>query len=671
MDGWARWGWLVLIVASACPSAGAAEGLWDKVAGYEVGRDRYALTEVAEQVGRRSSDPDARRQLESRLLAVWQREDATVQARQFVGRQLARIGSAAAVAPLAGALDDPNLHHSARLALERIAAPEATTALVGALDRLDGELRLGVIASLGARRDASAVAPLAGLIGAEPAVARSAVHALGRIASPSSAEALLNARKDPPAGLADDIDHALLATADRLAGRDPNPVREIHEALKDSTVPGARLARWRWRLATEPGAALDELLRVVSSADPNHARTARALLVEVPCQAFPMLLIERLTTEAPEAKVLLLAALAERGDRQAAPAVRVLLDHEAPSVREAAIRAVGAVGQAQDVPRLMAIALSDSSSRSQADRALRRLRGDGVDEAIAAGLASAPAGAQVWRIEVLTDRRARSVAGRILPLIHSDQAMVRARAIGALARLGSVDELAGLLTTLRSADPITRRALEKAARGILRRMVDPASGRKVVLAELDGAAGETRCALLRIGATVGGSEMLRLVVADARSQESAVARTALRLLSHWSSPEAIEPLMALAENPPRKRDAILALRGAVRIAGRVSLPANQKVAVLARALALADRPQEKRRALAAMGQVGHMASVEALMERLSDESLRGEAARAILSAVEKMGDQRPSESLDALRQAREHLDQDGQNRADDLLNPPE
>jgi hypothetical protein len=95
------------------------------------------------------------------------------------------------------------------------------------------------------------------------------------------------------------------------------------------------------------------------------------------------------------------------------------------------------------------------------------------------------------------------------------------------------------------------------------------------------------------------------------------------------------------------------------------------VAVLARALALADRPQEKRRALAAMGQVGHMASVEALMERLADEPLRGEAARAILSAVEKMGDHRPRESLDALRQAREHLDEDGQNRVDDLLNPPE
>ena len=68
------------------------------------------------------------------------------------------IGTAESVPALAALLPDKDLSHMARYALERIPAPEAGAALRDALPKLSGALKVGVIGSLGVRRDAASVA---------------------------------------------------------------------------------------------------------------------------------------------------------------------------------------------------------------------------------------------------------------------------------------------------------------------------------------------------------------------------------------------------------------------------------------------------------------------------------------------------------------------------------
>ena len=83
-------------------------------------------------------------------------------------------------AGLAALLAEKDHSHMARYALERIGAAEAAAALRDALPKLAGALKVGVIGSLGARRDAASVPLLAGLLGnADTAVACSAALALG------------------------------------------------------------------------------------------------------------------------------------------------------------------------------------------------------------------------------------------------------------------------------------------------------------------------------------------------------------------------------------------------------------------------------------------------------------------------------------------------------------
>src|SRR5260370_5640753 len=133
---------------------------------------------------------DLRGDLEKRLLAAL-KSDPSRDARDYLCRKLAIIGTAAAVPTLAGLLLSETNSHMARFALERIPAPEAAQALREALGTANGNLKIGVISSLGGRRDGAAVGALANsLRDNDVAIARAAALALGAIGSVESAAAL-------------------------------------------------------------------------------------------------------------------------------------------------------------------------------------------------------------------------------------------------------------------------------------------------------------------------------------------------------------------------------------------------------------------------------------------------------------------------------------------------
>ena len=117
---------------------------------YDYGVDRHVLDPIDEAAVTTRNDPAARKDLESRLLAVLQ-SNAPRDARDYVCRQLRTIGTAASVPALEALLADPDLSHMARYALERIPDSQAGKALERQLRKLNGQLKIGVISSLGTR----------------------------------------------------------------------------------------------------------------------------------------------------------------------------------------------------------------------------------------------------------------------------------------------------------------------------------------------------------------------------------------------------------------------------------------------------------------------------------------------------------------------------------------
>jgi HEAT repeat protein len=127
---------------------------------------------------------------EAQLIAVL-KSDATLQKKAAACRELARVAGKEAVPTLAALLGDEKLSHMARYALEAIPDSSVDDALRDAMAKLKGRPLMGVIGSLGVRRDAKAVDGMARLLAdADANVAQAAARALGKIGTPEAAKAL-------------------------------------------------------------------------------------------------------------------------------------------------------------------------------------------------------------------------------------------------------------------------------------------------------------------------------------------------------------------------------------------------------------------------------------------------------------------------------------------------
>jgi len=246
--------WLVvaLLAATFVPVASADEAV-DKafaaLAGYDWGSDRAAIKPIDDAVVGSHGDDAAREALEGRLAEVLA-GDAPQAAKDYVCRQLSLIGTAKCVPAVAALLGDEKLSHMARFALERIPDAAAVAAMRDALPNVSGKVKIGVINSLGVRRDAESVSALAGLLGdGDVQIAAAAAGAIGAIGNGDAAKAL--AGFDAPEALVLAVADAQLACAEQLLadGKKLDAVK-IYTALSKPEMPKhIRVAATRGRLA--------------------------------------------------------------------------------------------------------------------------------------------------------------------------------------------------------------------------------------------------------------------------------------------------------------------------------------------------------------------------------------------------------------------------------------
>jgi HEAT repeat protein len=183
------------------------------------------------------SQPSAKEQ-EAKLIAVL-KSDAPQKDKADACRELARKGGKDAVAPLAALLGDEKLAHMARYGLEPNPDPAVDEALRDALDKLHGRLLVGVIGSVGVRRDAKAVDKLISLLNDKDGqVARAAARALGRFGTPAAAKALEAALADTPETNRHAFYEGLFRCAECLANHGQRAeALAIYDRVKGSQAP--------------------------------------------------------------------------------------------------------------------------------------------------------------------------------------------------------------------------------------------------------------------------------------------------------------------------------------------------------------------------------------------------------------------------------------------------
>ncbi len=217
---------------------------------YDWGTERNVLNPINEAVISSRNDAAARKELESRLVEAI-KTPISRDAKDFVCRKLMQIGTAASVPTLAELLSDKDLSHMARFALERNPAPEAAQAIRDALPKITGPLKLGIISSLGQRKDSASVSLLAKLLmDSDPAIVRSAALALGSIRTSESAKALSNAKPTSPETQLAVVDASLSCAEALLAAGNKGDAIAIYKSLLGEGQPKqVRVAATRGMLA--------------------------------------------------------------------------------------------------------------------------------------------------------------------------------------------------------------------------------------------------------------------------------------------------------------------------------------------------------------------------------------------------------------------------------------
>jgi HEAT repeat protein/type 1 glutamine amidotransferase len=598
---------------------------YDAIQEYDFGKSRRALAAIEEEI--RSVPPSSFPQIEAKLLEALKSPKITYAGKQFVCRMLRRVGSAKSVPALAKLLADKELSHMARFALQFMAAPEAGAALREALPKLDGDLKIGVIGSIGQRGDREAVPAIAGLIaGGNPDIARAAIESLGRIGGSEAAGAL--ARAKVPANLKPARDNAYLMCADKMLAeeQESEAVKIYREMIAPANNTWIRIAAYKGLARAEKDKVVPLILALLKDRDLDLQRAAGKFITEMPGTAITQALAEQLGGLSPDAQVVLLSALEGRGDKVAAPYVAKVVGSGSEAVRLAAVNALAVLGDASNVELLAEVsATGDKTGRAAMD-SLGRLSGPGIAGALIA-VAQSRAGTQVRTnaIQALINRRESQAADVLFVLAKDNNREIRQAAYKALGVLSEQKDLPAMVSMLlAAANDADRGDIERAMIATVARLEAPDAAPVIDgLAKADRA---VRPHLLAVLSRIGGPKALDAVRGQVLSEDDQIKTASIRALADWPDAAPLSDLMKIAKTDSDSTCRVLALRGYIRLLG---IPTNrgaaETVKLLSEAMDVAKRAEEKIAVLSALPKYPCEEALALAEDAKKDSALAAEA----------------------------------------------
>jgi HEAT repeat protein len=193
----------------------------------------------------------------SELVALLKDPNSTLFQKAIACKKLAVVGGPDAVRPMAALLSHPQLACYARFGMEPSPSPSVDVAFRAALPKLNGKLQMGVIHSIGFRKDVNALGALKRLIGDRDAqVAGAAAAAVGMIGGLEAGRILESALKDTASPVFPVIARACLLCAEGLMANNRARALQLYSQLSAKSMPGpVQLAALRVLNAAGPAPA--------------------------------------------------------------------------------------------------------------------------------------------------------------------------------------------------------------------------------------------------------------------------------------------------------------------------------------------------------------------------------------------------------------------------------
>lgn len=380
---------------------------------------------------------------EAELIAIL-KSDAPQQQKGEACIDLGRVGAKAAVAPLAALLGDEALAHMARYALETIPDPAVDDALRAALGQLKGKPLVGVIQSVGVRRDAQAVGGLAKCLGdTDVDVAAAAARSLGQIATTDAVAALKQAVGKVPASA-----EGLLRCAEAAA---PEQAAPLYDALRAAAVPPhVKVAAMRGAILSRGPAGVPILVEQLRGESAVLFGAALRAALELPGAAVSKALADELGQLPTDRQGRVCDALGQRGEAAAVPALIALARSSgATDARVSAIEALVRIGDVSAVPVLADLAVAGDDEVSKAAlAALASYPGQAAEGAIVALVNKPDAKIRRIGLDLVARRRIVSAVPDLLRLAGDADPEISGPSLKAVGDLAGVKEIPALIELL-------------------------------------------------------------------------------------------------------------------------------------------------------------------------------------------------------------------------------
>ncbi len=407
------------------------------------------------------------------------------------------------------------------------------------------------------------------------------------------------------------------------------------------------------RSEEQENSALDIVINALRGEDESMQSMAIALVRDMPGPEVTKVLAKELPNLSVRGQMQLLSALADRGDRTALPAVIEATKAKDESVRVAALKAVGNLGDASSVSLLVERSAATGGAEQKAARgSLYRLRGPKVDETILEAIPSAGAKVKVELVRSIGERNIAAGDDALLKTATDRDASVRRESIRILKTIAGPNDLPALVKLLIEVQSsVDRREAEKTVTAVAHKIGDESRQAEAVLAALPSIEElTTRCSLLRVLGKIGDKSALVVLREGLKDKNDTVKETCIRALAEWPAAEPAADLLKVVQASENKLHHVLSLRGFVRLIGLESnRPAEETIGMYKQAMSLASDTSEKKMVLSGLANIKLLDALQMAASYLEDKDLQQEAEVAVVKIAETTVGSSPAESKDSLQ----------------------
>ncbi len=603
---------------------------------YEYGQNKEILSQLRDYIQSHRDSPESRQHCEEQLLSLLN-SNATLAVKMTVCRHLRMIGSEMSVPVLEKMLIQKDTSDMARYALEKIPGASVDNALIKGLAKSDGNMRIGIISSLGQRKVPDSAPALGKLIhDSDPATAVAAAAALGQAANPEAARVLSKALGKTKGQLKVQVAASLLKCAEQFhAQKNLKSASGIYNKVLAAKMPVLlRQAAMKGKISTAGGDGRKIIIDVLKSSKSEMHSPAISMVrnifdgstIQQVCVLFPELPV---TSQAH-----LLPVLSHYNEPSVLQVAITATESKESVVRIAALKALGKLGDTSTLDLLtQCAARADGEEQTAARNSLWGLKGADTDQTIIVNLIrKSEPDIQLELIQSIGERRINEGKSLLFDKIRSSNPKNRAAAIKALKEIAAPDDLPRLLNILlRVKSEKDQQEIQNTIAAVASKIPRQNRRTNAVRDKLESV--ETvkdRGALYRVLGKIGVNSTLPLLRKALTENNENIHDAAVRALADWPNDTPMDDLLQIAGRSTSTVHQVLALRAYVRMIEMDRYRSPEGAArSLKEALALSSRPEEKIMILGALPLFACKDALELAESLLHEDEVKAEAKLAV------------------------------------------